>query len=305
MINLQKLKLDNLSKKYIKPREIFDALPKNKYGYLRYVQQEVLDEWFKNKDKEFNIIKMNTGSGKTIVALIILVSLMNDNGGNAVYIVPDNFLVEQVCNQANDLGIKVTKEYNDLSFLQKKSILVTTIKTLVNGKSVFGMRENNNKEIDNIIIDDVHSCLATIEDQSKVTIPNTCLAYNEIYNLIKHDLSSYKKCNEQFLEDEIYSGVSTIIPFWIWNNKIPLIKECLNKYSDEEFYTFNYQLIKDDLNLCRCFFRNNYIEIIPYCTPIHKIKSYIKAKHKIFLSATLPNDTIFSTVLKSFLLNST
>lgn len=297
MINLQKLKLDNLSKKYIKPREIFDALPKNKYGYLRYVQQEVLDEWFKNKDKEFNIIKMNTGSGKTIVALIILVSLMNDNGGNAVYIVPDNFLVEQVCNQANDLGIKVTKEYNDLSFLQKKSILVTTIKTLVNGKSVFGMRENNNKEIDNIIIDDVHSCLATIEDQSKVTIPNTCLAYNEIYNLIKHDLSSYKKCNEQFLEDEIYSGVSTIIPFWIWNNKIPLIKECLNKYSDEEFYTFNYQLIKDDLNLCRCFFRNNYIEIIPYCTPIHKIKSYIKAKHKIFLSATLPNDTIFSTVL--------
>ncbi len=297
MIDLQKLKFDNTTRGYINPREIFDALPKNKYGYLRSVQQEVLDEWFKNKDREYNIIKMNTGSGKTIVALIILTSLMNDNGGNSIYIVPDNYLVEQVCNQAYDLGIKVTKEYNDLSFLQKKSILVTTIKTLVNGKSVFGMRGNNNKTIDNIVIDDVHSCLSTIEEQSIVTIPNTCSAYNDIYNLIKNDLCSYKKCTPEFLEDEIFSGITTIVPFWIWNKKIPLIKECLKNYSNEDFYTFNYQLVKDNLNFCRCFFRNDHIEIIPYCTPINKIKSFIKAKHKIFLSATLPNDTIFSTIL--------
>ena len=56
MIDLQKLKFDNTTRGYINPREIFDALPKNKYGYLRSVQQEVLDEWFKNKDREYNII---------------------------------------------------------------------------------------------------------------------------------------------------------------------------------------------------------------------------------------------------------
>lgn len=48
---------------------------------------------------------MNTGSGKTVVALLILQSCLNENKGPAVYVVPDSYLVSQVIEQAIQLGI--------------------------------------------------------------------------------------------------------------------------------------------------------------------------------------------------------
>ena len=39
---------------------------------------------------------MNTGSGKTVVGLIMLQSCLNENKGPAIYVVPDNYLVNQV-----------------------------------------------------------------------------------------------------------------------------------------------------------------------------------------------------------------
>ncbi len=43
---------------------------------------------------------MNTGSGKTVVGLMILKSCLNEEKGPAVYVVPDKFLVSQVCEEA-------------------------------------------------------------------------------------------------------------------------------------------------------------------------------------------------------------
>ena len=53
------------------PKEIFSALPGNKYSYLRDVQAEVLEQWFGKKDQKDVRLKMNTGGGKTIVGLLI------------------------------------------------------------------------------------------------------------------------------------------------------------------------------------------------------------------------------------------
>lgn len=64
---------------------------------------------------------MNTGSGKTLVALLILQSCLNEGVGPALYVVPDKFLVEQVKTQADALGIKVTDTENDLDYQRKKA----------------------------------------------------------------------------------------------------------------------------------------------------------------------------------------
>lgn len=97
-------------KNVIDTTKIFDILPgKNeKYdGYLREVQSEVLKEWFlKSRDKKDSIIKMNTGSGKTVVGLLILQSYINEGYGPCVYVVPDNYLLEQVKLEAQHLNIK-------------------------------------------------------------------------------------------------------------------------------------------------------------------------------------------------------
>ena len=95
--------------KIIAPDEIYRILPDNgeKHPYLRDFQDRVLSKWFnesvrKNKD---TVIKMNTGSGKTVVGLLILKSCIEEGDGPAVYVVPDNFLVNQVIKEADRIGV--------------------------------------------------------------------------------------------------------------------------------------------------------------------------------------------------------
>lgn len=153
-INFSKLKSSS-NQASIEPRDIFMALPaKDKsYGYPRDVQTEVWKQWFDKRNEKNTIIKMNTGSGKTVVGLTILQSCLNEGKGPAVYIVPDNFLIKQVCGEAIKLGIRVAydnegvKGEEDYYFKHNKAILVTNIHKLINGKSVFGLRSSNNVKL--------------------------------------------------------------------------------------------------------------------------------------------------------------
>lgn len=157
----------------IHPREIFMALPSKdkQYQYPRDVQAEVWDRWFSIRDKRNTIIKMNTGSGKTIVGLLILQSCLNEGKGPAVYVVPDRYLVNQVCEEAKKLNIRAVSDRDDYFYSTNQAILVTTIHALVNGHSVFGMRATQNYPIGSILLDDVHACMGTISSQFSIKIP--------------------------------------------------------------------------------------------------------------------------------------
>lgn len=56
------------------PVALFDALPNKGHGlgYLRRVQADVLEKWSSRRDAADLVVKMNTGTGKTIVGLLIL-----------------------------------------------------------------------------------------------------------------------------------------------------------------------------------------------------------------------------------------
>ena len=191
-INLKKINSGNTSNTALNPREIFTALPSKKEGrfeYPRDVQTQVWDKWFiKREDKDL-VVKMNTGSGKTVVGLLILKSCLNEGKSPAVYVVPDKYLVQQVTSEAQDLGIEVTDDVNSPRFLSGKAILVCNIYKLVNGKSSFGVGDEGIKiNIGSIIIDDAHACLNTIEDQFMLTIDSKSTAYKEIYNCFQESL---------------------------------------------------------------------------------------------------------------------
>lgn len=181
MIDFSQLGM-NSNQKPINPRDIFMRLSQKtaKYQYPRDVQGEVWKQWFEQRNNKDTIIKMNTGSGKTIVALMILQSCLNEGVGPVLYVVPDKYLVKQVMEQASELGIKVVDSETDLDYQRKKAILVTNIQKLVNGKSVFGLREENNYMIGSIIIDDMHACVGTIQEQFKVVIPKDNSMYDAI-----------------------------------------------------------------------------------------------------------------------------
>ena len=197
------------------------------YEYPRDVQSEVWKRWFEKRDQKNSIIKMNTGSGKTVVGLIILKSCLNEGKGPAVYVVPDNYLVQQVITESTRLGIRAVETEDDLDFITNKAILVINIHKLVNGKSVFGMRKNNNIDVGSILIDDVHACLGTIDTQFTISIPVVNPLYENVIDILKTGLMSYSDQKYQQIV-ELQDPVSNmLVPFGF--GKVTF-KNCVNYF---------------------------------------------------------------------------
>src|SRR6266516_6917839 len=139
------------------PRKIFAALSEKaaKYDYLRDVQGEVLESWHARRQERDLVIKMNTGSGKTVVGLLVLQSSLNEDAGPAVYVTPDPYLTSQVLAEAAALGIRVVGNPHDPAYLRGEAILVINIHKLFNGRSVFGVgRQGVKIPIGAVLIDD-------------------------------------------------------------------------------------------------------------------------------------------------------
>jgi len=298
MIDFTKLGADK-QRTHIEPRDIFMSLPSRdkKYEYPRDVQSEVWKSWFEERDKKNTIIKMNTGSGKTVVGLIILQSCLNEGKGPAVYVVPDKYLVQQVCSEAKHLGIKTATDKTDIDFLRNQSILVINIQTLINGRSGFGMRADHNVEIGSVLIDDVHACLADIENQYTISIPAGCDAYNSILQLFAESIKSQSENKYDDITTSPDSYSSVLVPFWDWQNKQNEVKSIIKNIEQDDAVKFSYPLIRDCLAISNCMITAKKIEISPSCIPIHKISSFERAERRIFMSATLVDDTVFVTAL--------
>lgn len=290
-------------KKPIEPREIFMTLPQKsrQYEYPRDVQTEVWKKWFDRRNETNSIIKMNTGSGKTVVGLMILQSCMNEGKGPAIYVVPDNYLVEQVCEEAAKLGIRTTTKRDDYHYSECNSILVMPIHTLVNGRSVFGMRSYNNYPIGSILLDDVHACLDTITEKYSLRIPAKHELYSEMIALFADAWKQYDPHSYTNIVDCQNTQKRTLLPFWIWQEKSSEVYRLLEKYDNDEeqnqLVYFNLPLFSDRLPLCHCVITASCIEITPFGTDISKIKSFQSASRRIFMSATLSDDSVFVTAL--------
>ncbi|MBP1565361.1 MAG: DEAD/DEAH box helicase family protein [Oscillospiraceae bacterium] len=287
----------------IEPREIFMVLPRKdkRYEYPRDVQSEVWRKWFDVRNEKNCIIKMNTGSGKTVVGLMILQSCLNEGKGPAVYVVPDKYLVAQVCEEAEKLGISAVTNKDDYSYTENKAILVTTIFSLVNGRSVFGMRQTNNYPIGSILIDDVHACLDTITTQFSIRIPSQHNLYKEIVELFSEQWKNYNSTSYIDIVEQSEPMRTTIIPFWMWQEKKKEIYSLLSKYNtdaeENHCIYFNLPLLDDSLATCDCFVTARGIEIVPEGISISKITSFINAKRRIFMSATLSDDSVLVSAI--------
>lgn len=294
------------------PREIFSLLSNKdpKFSYLRDVQTEVLNIWFERRQEKDIVVKMNTGSGKTTVGLLILKSCLNEKQGPAVYITPDPYLTKQVMKEAELLGINVTDNVHSFDYLKGDAILVTYIHKIINGNSVFGVNEIK-KEIGSFIIDDAHAFLSATENQYRIVIKRDEAqdkggkgekkeksVYTQLFELLKDDLLTQSDLIDIMNNDP---QKNVLVPFWAWISKSNKIYEILYKNKDEDGIFWAWPLIKNNLKLCNCVVSGNEIEISPKCLPIDSVPSLINAKRRIFMTATLVDDSI---LISDFDLNS-
>lgn len=279
----------------LSPRDIFSALPtKNKkYQYPRDVQTQVWTEWNNRKNEKNLVIKMNTGSGKTVVGLIILKSSINEGIYPAVYAVPNNFLVKQVFNEAKELGIKATDNPESLDFLNGKEILICNMDKLVNGKSIFGVGQRK-INIGTLLIDDAHACLESVEQQFTINISKMDKIYSSVLEIFLPSIEEQSQSKALELKNSLPNTIA-YVPFWSWKTNLNKITKILYDNMNEKHLLFSYPLLKEHIKFCRCVLSDDKIEITPHSIPIGRITSLELAKRKIFMTATLVDDSILAS----------
>ena len=82
------------------------------------------------------------------------------------------------------------------------------------------------------------------------------------------------------------------VPYWIWEPLLDDIQRILADKLDEKSLTFIWPHIRDILRWCRCIVSGVGIEIIPDVLPVYKSVAYSEAEHRLFMSATLADDSV-------------
>ncbi len=139
---------------------LFRDLTSRKIETLYSHQADILRSYSTVLDKKNIAIELPTGSGKTLVGLLIAHFRRHNNGERVVYLCPTKQLVNQVVTHATEsYGIKATaflgskSEYSPASkseYNNSETIAVTTYSSLFNVNPFF-------KNPDLIIVDDAHA----------------------------------------------------------------------------------------------------------------------------------------------------
>lgn len=292
-MNIFKKKLEESASKElpIDPLELFQSLfHKEGYSYLRGIQEEVLKSWHDIRDQRDVLCKMNTGSGKTLVSLLMLYSKMVEGVGPSLYLCPDRQLLEQTKQQALLYGIPVCEieegyrnEFpND--FLNSKSILLCTFQRLFTARSIF---DRDNIEVGSVVLDDAHVCLDIARTATTIEIPFEHELSKRILKIFDDDLKYQAPGTYQnLLKGDPYAKIMKV-PYWAWLSRSDEMLKIIGEYDeDKDMLFFKWGLIADDLKSYDCYIGPNGLEIAPTYVPFHNVRAFNEAKHRYILSAT-------------------
>ena len=274
------------------PSEIYEQLDRRSgKGPLRPAQVSVLDTWHsKFRGKQDVILKLHTGQGKTLVGLLILQSKLNEGKGPALYLCPNNFLVEQTCEQARQFGIPhctVGKEIPP-EFSNGQAILITSVQMLFNGLTKFRLGPKS-ENVGALVMDDCHACIDSIRSACTIRIPRDNEVYTQILQLFATALESQGQGT--FADIKMAKTEAILpVPYWEWARKTTEVATILAKHANMREILYTWPLIKDILNDCVCVFSGTSLEISPHIAPLDSFGSYYRAQHRVFMSATVTND---------------
>src|SRR6185503_19014601 len=144
------------------------------------------------------------------------------------------FLREQVCLEAEQLGIPVVSQHSSLEFKRGEAILVIPVHTLINGKSAFGVgQEGVRIRVGSLLIDDAHACLATAEGQFTLRIAAGHAAYAKLLDLFAHDLEGQSQSGLLDLQQGDPRRL-VLIPFWAWAEKSSEVLKQIHPHREED-----------------------------------------------------------------------
>lgn len=279
---------------YSSPQEMYqDNKLKKIMGPLDY-QAGMLDLYMNNIDKRTVALELPTGSGKTLVGLLIGEYRRRKNKEKVLFLCPTNQLVHQVVEQANSkYGLRAIafcgrqKDYlpkDKSDFLMAEAIGVTTYSSFFALHSFF-------EDVDILIMDDVHSCEDYIISNWTIQVDsdNDRVVFAEVAELLKPFLSEtdYKYLLDNENIPEVMSWCN-LLPMPVILDKLYELQTILQQGLDSgssNYYTF--ARISENLQECNIYVANKKILIRPWIAPTMSFKPFADVKQRILMSATL------------------
>lgn len=264
-------------------RKIPDVLP-HQSDTMRAYALEALDE-------EDVALQLPTGSGKTLVGLLIAEWLRRKNGELVVYLCPTRQLVKQVVEQAKEkYGLDVVgftgsaRDYSNgdkAAFQNGNAIAITTYSSLFNTNSFFS-------NADVVIIDDAHAAEGYVSSLWSVQIRTDEPAHVALQTILKPHVEA--------LDYVRLSGQSDTPADQAWVEKLPTpvlakikneIIEALDVHLKGTDKEHSWSQIRERLHACHLYYSCSEILIRPLIAPTWTHEPFSKPRQRIYMSATL------------------
>lgn len=276
------------------PDLLLRELPRRKIPDVLPHQQSIMQRYANEAIGKFDVaLQLPTGSGKTLVGLLIAEWRRKKFGEKVVYLCPTKQLVHQAANQANQkYGLSVvelTGSQRDYipsevtKYKQGDCVAITTYNSLFNTHPFFD-------DADVIIIDDAHAAENYVAKLWTLNIDRQ--EYGQLHDVLCSILKSS-------LEPQSYSrltgqvdGLSDLA----WVDKLPTsilihlhdqICEVLDEHTRNTDLKYPWSMLRDNFKACHLYMTASEIMIRPLIPPTWAHKAFEQAKQRIYMSATL------------------
>ncbi|HEX4338277.1 MAG TPA: DEAD/DEAH box helicase [Polyangiaceae bacterium] len=280
------------------PRKLYDLLqpdpfgdaPKNLWG----IQERVLDGyWPEAKDKKNVALELPTGSGKTLVGLLIGEFHRRVSGSRIAFLCPTRQLAYQTAERASLYGVPAVclvgskEEYDPAalnSYKRAKAIAVTTYSGVFNIKPAI-----DDAQI--ILCDDAHAGETYVSDQWSLKIDHK--AHMALFLALL-----------AFFGDAVNAGVRhsvgngsvadvDLVPMPKYADRLADLRKLFDQHcfkGKDADLKFRWIGLKDHLHACSIFVSPVSILVRPLIPPTDEHAPFANANQRIFMSATLGDD---------------
>lgn len=275
------------------PEALFADLRNRTVEGLLSQQADMLREYFKNKTCPDIALELPTGSGKTLVGLLIAEWRRRKYREKCLFLCPTIQLVNQVAEQAQEkYGIKTIKfigrksDYSQIDtsrYENSEAIGITTYSSLFNSNPYF---DDSNV----LIFDDAHAAENYVSSCWSIEISryNDTQLFNKIKDLIfpfieENDQLRFNNNENENVDLQYVNKLPT--PFF---SKIRVeLSQILMDYCRNGANKFRWDMLQNNLHACHLYFTANNFLLRPIIPPTESFDPFKGATQRIYMSATL------------------
>lgn len=278
------------------PDKLLRDLPRRKIPDVLPHQREIMRTYATTAVDDPDVaLQLPTGSGKTLVGLLIAEWRRRKNQERVVYLCPTRQLVNQVVEQADEkygltaLGFTGrVRDYEPAAKAEYRNgdrIAVTTYSSLFNTNPYFD-------DADVLIVDDAHAGESYISGLWSVRVERTKPEHEALHAALRNVL-------KPLLDSTSFTrlaGKWESVADRGWVDKIPTpefasirgeLTEVLDTHVEGADLQYPWSMIRDHLLACQLYLSSQEILIRPLIPPTWTHAAFSRPKQRIYMSATL------------------